>query len=529
MSRISLHNVRLSMDGKTILNDFTWSLDPGQHWGVLGANGSGKSTFLKLLRGDLWPDQVDGGTRLYQFGDAPHPDPAGIRQRFGMVSAEIQDRYTRQGWNPPALEVVLAGFFDAFLLYQKPESEQLRRAQNLLRLLDAADLAERGFLTLSQGQARRILLARALAPLDNTPAVLLLDEASEGLDTRARTLFFQHLVRLFRPESAGIVGDVQLLFSTHHLEELELLSSILSHTILLKDGRILAQGPFSDCYHPDLLQEAYTPDLPVRHAHPLPAVAASAPPAAQASPLLEIHDAEYRHKGTALLRVDHWELLPRQQWAVFGANGAGKSTFLRLIYGDVPAYFCFENPARIARFGQLENDPGALPLLTLHQRMGFVSPELQASLGYDMSVLELAGSGMHAALGAHRASGREDQQRAMDWLNYFDVGNLAPQAATTLSNGQLRRVLLARSLAGTHNADGPYVLLLDEPFSGLDLHTREKLFEALRLLPQKGVSLICALHRNDELIPEFTHGLFLKNGRIAAQGLLPEILKEYAL
>ena len=111
MSRITLQDVRLSLGGKPILENITWSLQPGQHWGILGANGSGKSTFMKLLRGDLQPDQRDGGTRLYHFGGEPHPDTAGIRQRFGLVSSEIQERYTHHSWNPPALEVVLSGFF----------------------------------------------------------------------------------------------------------------------------------------------------------------------------------------------------------------------------------------------------------------------------------------------------------------------------------------------------------------------------------------------------------------------------------
>ncbi len=529
MSRISLNSLNLSLNGKAILKDITWSLETGQHWGLLGANGSGKSTFLKLLRGDLWPDQKNGGSRLYQYEDTSHPDPAGIRQRFGLVSAELQERYTHNSWNPPALEVVLSGFFDACLLYQQPDPAQVRRAQDLLALLNAANLAERKFLTLSQGQARRVLLARALAPLENTPAVLMLDEASEGLDTESRNTFFESLKELFQPQSANIVGDVQLLFATHRLKELKLLSSVLTHTLLLKNGRILGQDYFPDCITTELLREVYEPALPMRYAARLPAMKQDMPQPVPENPLLEIRDAEYRNKGKTLLHVDNWRLFPGQNWAVFGANGAGKSTFLRLVYGDVPAYFSFEKPPRITRFGQKENDPESTPLLSLHRHMGFVSPELQSSLGYDMSALELACSGMHAALGAHIAVGQEEQKKARAWLDFFGIADLASQAASTLSNGQLRRVLLARALAGTDHVQGPYVLLLDEPFSGLDPHTRKLFFDALHVLPQRGVSLVCALHRRDELIPELTHGLVLESGRIAAQGLLPEVLKAYAL
>ena len=363
----------------------------------------------------------------------------------------------------------------------------------------------------------------------------MLDEASEGLDSKARSLFFNSIKQILHPESAEIVGEVQLLFATHRLDELELLSSILTHRLLLKHGHILAQEPVSESIQQDLLQQIYEPTLPMRHVSTLPATAdcttgdTADTPTTCPEPLLEIRDAEFRIQGKTLLDVDHWQMLPGQQWVLLGANGAGKSTFLRMLYGSIPAYFSFDKPAYITRFGQRDDDPDAIPLLTLHERMGFVSPELQASLGYDVNVLELTCSGKHAALGAHLAVSREALDLAMEWLDYFGVADLADQDATTLSSGQLRRVLLARALMGTHDTDGPYILLLDEPFSGLDPYTRKQFYDALRLLPQRGISLVCALHRSDELIPEFTHGLLMQGGRIATQGLLADVLKEYKL
>src|SRR5436305_15203010 len=106
---IELQHVDAALNGSTVLRDLNWQLHAGENWAVLGANGSGKSTFLKLVRGDLWPvPRV--GRRIYRFQAEEAFTAISARQFVSLVSPELQDRYLQQEWRLSALQVVHSGF-----------------------------------------------------------------------------------------------------------------------------------------------------------------------------------------------------------------------------------------------------------------------------------------------------------------------------------------------------------------------------------------------------------------------------------
>src|SRR6185436_16837481 len=96
---IELVNVGVALGGRPVLHGLHWALRPGEHWAVLGGNGSGKSTFLKLIRGEVWPSPGSNARRTYAFDGAPQTSAVGIRQLVALVSPELQQRYLRQEWN----------------------------------------------------------------------------------------------------------------------------------------------------------------------------------------------------------------------------------------------------------------------------------------------------------------------------------------------------------------------------------------------------------------------------------------------
>ena len=104
---VEIRNVNVELGGQVVLRDVTWRLCPGEHWTVLGANGSGKSTFLKLVRGELWPAPGCGGGRTYWMeGELQEQSSAvGIKERFPLVSPEAQSRYLYQEWSLTASTV----------------------------------------------------------------------------------------------------------------------------------------------------------------------------------------------------------------------------------------------------------------------------------------------------------------------------------------------------------------------------------------------------------------------------------------
>jgi len=200
------------------------------------------------------------------------------------------------------------------------------------------------------------------------------------------------------------------------------------------------------------------------------------------------------------LREVNWELRAGEQWAVFGANGAGKSSFLKLLYGDLaPAL-----GGSIERAGH----PKGAPIAEWKRQLGIVSAELQSDYAVEVSVLELVASGRHASIGLVDAPSALDLRVARRWLRFFALASVAKRRPRELSYGQLRRALIARALAAN-----PRILLLDEPLTGLDPRQRGAMKRLLERLMKQRRTLIIAVHHAEDLPRGMTHGLHLHKRR----------------
>lgn len=231
---------------RQVFRDLTLSLFQGEHTVVLGPNGSGKSSLIKLLSRELYP-VVKQGSSLRLFGE----DTINLwhlRARLGLLS---QDSQTADRRDVRGRDVVLSGFFGSVGLgrSQQPSDAQRRRVETLLNEVGLADLAERPFAHLSEGQKRRFLLARALV---HNPEVLVLDEPTNGLDLLARHQLLQHLGELAR-------GGTTLLLVSHRIEEI---IPEIQRVVLLKDGTVVGDGPTADLLRDGPLSALY--GLPLR-------------------------------------------------------------------------------------------------------------------------------------------------------------------------------------------------------------------------------------------------------------------------
>ncbi|MFH2127889.1 MAG: ATP-binding cassette domain-containing protein, partial [Pseudomonadota bacterium] len=300
---MELKNVSYSLRDRRILSGLNWRLEPGQHWGVLGNNGAGKSTFLRLVRGEIWP-RAGHGSRLYCLNGRPEESPLAFRQASALVSSELLDRYQRRLWNLSALETVCSGLSESVYLHEDPGREAWRRAEQALARVGLAGKEREPLLRLSRGQIKLVLLARALV---RRPRVLILDEACEDLDLAARAEIFQVLDSLAQ-------NGVSLLYATHRREEL---IPALSHLLVLEGGRIARQG---------LREEILSGTVPAAGSLPPEARARTASRQGKSSgSMVTISQADVFRERRRVLRKIDWSIEPGQSWALLGPNGAGKT------------------------------------------------------------------------------------------------------------------------------------------------------------------------------------------------------------
>ncbi|QPJ66458.1 MAG: ATP-binding cassette domain-containing protein [Candidatus Nitrohelix vancouverensis] len=220
---IEITNAQVCVNGTHVLHDFNWTMHDSQNWAIVGNNGAGKTTFMKLIFGELIP--MHGG-EVSWFGVRGLRPLAEIREQIGFVSAEFQERYEP---NILSWQVVASGLFQSIGLYGPVGAEQKTEALQWMDFLGIAHLSGNNFHQLSYGEARRVLLARALV---NQPRLLILDEPCSGLDIPTRELFLDTLSRLSRSET-------RIVYVTHHIDEI---MPLISHVLYIKDGKVFLQG-----------------------------------------------------------------------------------------------------------------------------------------------------------------------------------------------------------------------------------------------------------------------------------------------
>jgi len=516
---VRLEHASVSLGGVRVLHDLTWAMRRGEHWAVLGPNGSGKSTFLRLVRGEIWPEQKPlapvarrpdrlpaqvGPPRVYAFDGRVQASPVGLRERIAIVSPELQARYLQQDWSLTVGQVVASGFALTDYVHHNPDAGQRGRVDVLLDRLGIAALRRRNVQQLSQGELRRTLIARALA---NRPRILILDEFCDGLDAAARRGLIERLSDFTR-------DGMQLLYTTHRPGELP---ACITHLLALEDGRIAWQGPKSKPGR-TRVDSGLAPEAPLAPSlspHRMRGGGARRPDEGCSVKGAAGLDCTFlfRLRGVSVfldrkpvLRGVHWRMNADENWAVLGRNGAGKSTFLKLLAGEV-------HPAlggEVWRFGA----DARHTLWQVRRRIGQVSADFQAAYRDDITGEQAIASGFFGSIGLLRRRPTAEHLRVVRGLvKRFGLGAFAKQSVQRMSYGELRRILLARALV--HD---PAVLLLDEPFDGLDLESKLALQAALDDLSRNGTRLLVVTHHLDDLPRCITHAAVLEAGRVVASG-----------
>ncbi|MEV4542307.1 ABC transporter ATP-binding protein [Micromonospora echinaurantiaca] len=242
--------------------------------------------------------------------------------------------------------------------------------------------------------------------------------------------------------------------------------------------------------------------------------AAPAPPPVDADLVVSLDGVGVRRSGTALLHDLTWRVELDERWVVLGPNGAGKTTLLNIAAGRL-------HPTTGAAH-VLGERIGRTDLTELRTRIGLSTAALAERVPADERVTDVVVTAAWSVVGRWRESyDPTDEARARALLGQLGVGGLAERSYGTLSEGERKRVQIARALM-----TDPELLLLDEPAAGLDLGGREDLVARLAELAQDpdAPAMVLVTHHVEEIPPGFTHALLLREGGVVAQGLLGETL-----
>ncbi|MBK5480807.1 ABC transporter ATP-binding protein [Peribacillus sp. TH16] len=240
---ISLKNINWKRNGNQILNGVSWEVQTGEHWALLGLNGSGKTSLLKMITGYQWPNSGGEVSVLGNiFGKTNIPE---LRKSIGWVSSSLEQEYQSRP-NDTALEVVLSGKFASIGLYEEITENDVKKANKLLDQFRIKHLSNQFIQSLSQGEKRKAMIARALM---SSPRLLILDEPCNGLDIYSK----EELLTTIEDMTAAPNGPT-ILYVTHHIEEIV---PSITHALLINSGNVIAKGDKKNTLTESLLEKTF--------------------------------------------------------------------------------------------------------------------------------------------------------------------------------------------------------------------------------------------------------------------------------
>ncbi|MGC9520387.1 MAG: ATP-binding cassette domain-containing protein [Anaerolineae bacterium] len=517
---ISLQQVVLQHDGQPLSDPIDWTIHQGEQWAILGPTGAGKSVLARTLAGISPP--LDGLVHDHLSGEACPATDGENSSRSGQGSvAYVGFEHTPRGgeglfhqarWHA-SLEITspaVNDYLSAEAIWRRNPHEVVphptespssfrARQKRVAEWLELSNLFDRRLHQLSDGEWRRVQIARALL---RDPQLLILDDPFVGLDPQFRTRLGELLSRL-------IERGIHLVIVS---SDPQAIPTGITHVLLLERiprsrVAVAAQGPRDEVLGtcptttpPQLLKKSHD-----RLADPK----VTAP----TSPVIQMRNVTVVQNGVALLQGVHWIVRQGEKWALIGPNGAGKTTLLSLILGDHPQAYAND----IALFGQPRGSGESI--WEIKRRMGWVSPELHRYHPPEISLISVVCSGFFDSLGLHRRSSPEQQAQAKTWLQRLGVAEEAERPFQAVAKGTQRLALIARALIKE-----PELVVLDEPCQGLDAVGRERVLAALENIAQAPTrTLIYVTHRRRELFPGLTHVLQLSRGRVTLASPLEDI------
>ena len=484
---LSLHRAAIRLNESLVFRNTDWTFAQGQHWALVGPNGSGKTLLASALYGAA---HVAQGEVRYHFRTPPGrlPEDCIAHVSFEDQRAFVPDACAQSRWNAfetdeavPVRELLSRerieeiNPFEVTARSPRAEAEFGRRRRRAVRQMQIGDLLDRPLMTLSNGETRKVLLARALI---RQPALLILDDPFTGLDRRSRLHFREIIERLMK-------GRTRVLLIATRPEDLP---RGITHVLVVRRCRVVAQGPIRAMRRAPAVRALFAGQTPRRRASEF--LAGYASRQVDAGPVLvRLERVRVTYGKRTILRDLSWTVRSGESWALLGPNGSGKTTLLSLIIGDNPQAYANHVEVFGRRRGSGES------IWDLKKKIGWVSPELHLHYDQAATCVEVVLSGFFDSVGLFRRPSPAQRRAAQQWLAHLGLAGHAGEPLGNLSAGLQRMVLLARALV-----KAPALLVLDEPCQGLDAEHRRLFVRAVdAIIRRTGTTVIYVTHRPDEI------------------------------
>jgi iron complex transport system ATP-binding protein len=246
---VSIRSLTVSRGKTKILQNVNWEIESRDNWVLLGANGSGKTTLLSCITGYVTPSSGRIRVLDQEYGKT---DWRELRKQVGLVSSSVRQMISDEQLG---LDIVASGQQAVINSWKPPRGLERKRAFRLLEQVECQKLANRPWAYFSQGERQRVLIGRALMA---NHKILILDEPCAGLDPVARERFLEFLQRL---ATQSTDYSPNLVLVTHHVEEI---LPCFSRALLLKEGKVLVEGPVRKAVSAKNLSEAFGAELSIR-------------------------------------------------------------------------------------------------------------------------------------------------------------------------------------------------------------------------------------------------------------------------
>ena len=477
---VYLKNVTLRIRDQLLLANTNWQIEKGQHWAILGPNGAGKSTLVRALTGDV--AVVRGRISfLNDKTDRIHTGYISFEQHQQLIMREDHRDESRffSGKVDPGTTA-----YDMLIDGDSESDRQIADVDRVAHKLRIEPLLEKSLRALSTGEMRRVQLARVLI---SAPEILILDEPFDGLDPSTRR-DLTHLINDLMDDSRTVI------LVTHR--QREILPNI-THVLGVKNGEVVFQGGRKDILTPSRVEPLYNCEFSTFLALPPQTEQATPTTRAPDEVLVKLKNVTVGYGDTIILDNVNWTMKFSENWAILGPNGSGKTTLLNVISGDNPQAYANE----VYLFGRRRGSGESI--WDIKERVGIISSEFQIRYRKPITAFETVLSGYFDSVGLYRNATSMQKDTAERWMEILGIADLVDRTFNRLSHGQQRMVLLARSVVKM-----PMVLILDEPYQGLDRANRQRILDAIDVIGNRsGTHIIYVTHYPDEIPVCMTHML----------------------